>query len=166
MDIATTLFVSVKKRQISLDMYFESNMIPPSGGSRISHRGAWTHKGAWTPDVALFGKSVCENKRIGSGRGRAPGTPPLDPPMPPQVIAWSWSTIQLRDQSRLRVRKMSNKPCLLKGRLYKAPRKCNAMKSMDKLFFVPITASLPSLFLFLNLMQPHIIQRKSTDIMK
>ena len=30
---------------------------------------------------ALFGENVCENKRIGSHRGRAQGTPPLDPPM-------------------------------------------------------------------------------------
>ena len=29
----------------------------------------------------LFGKNVCENERIGSHRGHAPGMPPLDPPM-------------------------------------------------------------------------------------
>ena len=29
---------------------------------------------------ALFAENVCENERIGSRRGRAPGTP-LDPPM-------------------------------------------------------------------------------------
>ena len=28
------------------------------------------------PIRALFGENVCENKRIGSRRGRTPGTPP------------------------------------------------------------------------------------------
>ena len=48
-----------------------------SGGSRISRR-----EGRAPPMRALFGENVCENERIGSHRGwRAPGTPPLDPPM-------------------------------------------------------------------------------------
>ena len=34
------------------------------------------------PMQALFGENVFKNERIGSHRGwRAPGTPPLDPPM-------------------------------------------------------------------------------------
>ena len=33
------------------------------------------------PTWARFGENVCENERIGSHGGRAPGTPPLDPPM-------------------------------------------------------------------------------------
>ena len=51
---------------------------PCSGGSRISRRG-----GRGPPMQVLFSENVCENKRIGSHRGWcAPGTPPLDPPMP------------------------------------------------------------------------------------
>ena len=42
-----------------------------SGGSRIPRRG-----GRGPSTWALFGKNVCENERIGSRRGRAPGTPP------------------------------------------------------------------------------------------
>ena len=37
--------------------------------------------GRGPPTWALFGENVCENERIGSHRGRAPGTAPLDPPM-------------------------------------------------------------------------------------
>ena len=29
------------------------------------------------PTWVLFGENVCENKRIGSHRGRTPGTPPF-----------------------------------------------------------------------------------------
>ena len=37
--------------------------------------------GAWAFDAGTFGENVCENERIGSHGGRAPGTRPLDPPM-------------------------------------------------------------------------------------
>ena len=44
--------------------------------------GPCTHWGCGPPTQALFGENVCKNERIGSHRGgRAPGTPPLDPPM-------------------------------------------------------------------------------------
>ena len=42
---------------------------PLGGGGRVP------------PTWALFGENVCENERIGSHGGRAPGKPPLDPPM-------------------------------------------------------------------------------------
>ena len=44
-----------------------------SGGSRISHGGGG---GRGSPAQVLFGKNVCKNKRIGSRKGGAPGTPP------------------------------------------------------------------------------------------
>ena len=44
---------------------------------------ACTHEGGCGPPTrVLFTENVCKNERIGSHRGgRAPGTPPLDPPM-------------------------------------------------------------------------------------
>ena len=51
-------------------------------GSRIFRGGAaWTYFGGfWPPTWALFSENGCENKRIGSCRGRTPAHP-LDPPM-------------------------------------------------------------------------------------
>ena len=49
---------------------------PVGGAGRAPIRG-----GCGPPTWALFGENVCKNERIGSHRGRAPGTPPLDPPM-------------------------------------------------------------------------------------
>ena len=37
--------------------------------------------GRQPPTHTLFGKNICENKRIGSCWGGVPGVPPLDPPM-------------------------------------------------------------------------------------
>ena len=50
--------------------------IQTSGGSRISVGGVHPLGGRGPPTWALFGENVCENERIGSHRGRAPGTPP------------------------------------------------------------------------------------------
>ena len=47
-----------------------------SGGSRIFRRGGVDSLGGRGPPTwVLFGKNVCENERIGSCRGHAPGTP-------------------------------------------------------------------------------------------
>ena len=57
---------------------------PVGGGGRAPVRGGRgpIRGGRGPPMWALFGENVCENERIGSHRGgRAPGTPPLDPPM-------------------------------------------------------------------------------------
>ena len=47
-----------------------------SGGCRISRRG-----GRGLPRQLRFANFVCQNERIWTLGGRAPGTPPLDPPM-------------------------------------------------------------------------------------
>ena len=53
-----------------------------SGGSRISRRGGMDLVGgAWTPRQLCFKKFVCQNERIWTLGGRAPGMPPLDPPV-------------------------------------------------------------------------------------
>ena len=50
----------------------------PVGGGGVHPLGGVCGPPTW----ALFGENVCKNERIGSHRGRAPGTPPpLDPPM-------------------------------------------------------------------------------------
>ena len=48
----------------------------PVGGRRPVRGRVDPLGGHGPPMQALFGKNVCENKRIGSCRGRAPGTPP------------------------------------------------------------------------------------------
>ena len=53
-----------------------------SGGSRISRRGRGPRWGArGHPRRLRFENFVFQNERIWTLGGRAPGTPPLDPPM-------------------------------------------------------------------------------------
>ena len=48
-----------------------------SGGSRISRKGGVHPLGGRGPPMwVLFGENICENERIGSHRGRVPGTSP------------------------------------------------------------------------------------------
>ena len=53
-----------------------------SGGSRISRGGREPRRrGCGLPRQLHFKNFVCQNERIGTLGGRAPGEPPLDPPM-------------------------------------------------------------------------------------
>ena len=53
-----------------------------SGGSRIFRRGACTHLGGVDLQRGHFSvKMYAKTKELGPIGGRAPGTPPLDPPM-------------------------------------------------------------------------------------
>ena len=59
-------------------------------GGRTLIRG-----GRGPPTWALFGENVCENERIGSHRGRAPGTPPPPPPPdPPMIVLFKPSLVK------------------------------------------------------------------------
>ena len=64
------------------------NVDLPSGGSRISRRGACICWGGHGPLMrVLFGENVCKSKELGPiGGGVRPARPPLDPPMLP--IVW------------------------------------------------------------------------------
>ena len=66
---------------------YSVEIITPSGGSRISRRGGRGPRtgGRGPPKWLRFKNFACQNERIWTRRGgRAPGAPPLDPPMTPQ----------------------------------------------------------------------------------
>ena len=61
-----------------------------SGGSRISHRGGRGPRmgGRGPPRRLRFENFACQNERIWTRRGgRAPGAPPLDPPMKEEAFS-------------------------------------------------------------------------------
>ena len=74
--------IKINYDQVSTLLGFNSNHIIYSGGSRISRRGGVDPLGGRVPPTwVLFGKNVCENKRIWSRRGGMRRACPLDPPM-------------------------------------------------------------------------------------
>ena len=61
-------------------MRFDRQFTVADPGFPVGGRGP-RRGGAWTPEVATVIKFVCQNERIGSLRGGAPGAAPLNPPM-------------------------------------------------------------------------------------